>query len=357
MYIQFIFLILLSISLIFIQSKYFFLVDRPENQQHKLAYNKNIPLSGGIYFFIAILTNTLLTEYYDQNFLIIIFLFLFLILGIYSDLITNFTPRIRLLCQIALVILIIVFLDLKIDKTNVFFLDYYIDNRIFNLFFTSFCILVLINGSNFCDGINCNVSGYYLIVVLAIFFTDLSLPITFLNIETIIIIFLIFYIFNLFQKSFLGDNGVYVISVFMSIYVIKFINFNSNISSLLALNLLWYPAFENLFTIIRRMFAKKKVQTADRFHLHILIFEKILNKNNLIVSNSLTGVLLNIFMFIGIFSSIKFYDNSKILILILMINITIYIIGYYYLLFEKRDLNRNKKTIKKTDNKTDVINK
>ena len=104
------------------------------NKQHKLAYNKNIPLSGGIYFFIAILTNTLLTEYYDQNFLIIIFLFLFLILGIYSDLITNFTPRIRLLCQIALVILIIVFLDLKIDKTNVFFLDYYIDNRIFNLF-------------------------------------------------------------------------------------------------------------------------------------------------------------------------------------------------------------------------------
>ena len=42
MYIQFTFLILLSISLIFIQSKYFFLVDRPENQQHKLAYNKGI---------------------------------------------------------------------------------------------------------------------------------------------------------------------------------------------------------------------------------------------------------------------------------------------------------------------------
>ena len=40
-----------------------------------------------------------------------------------------------------------------------------------------------------------------------------------------------------------------------------------------------------------------------------------------------------------------------------MINITIYIIGYYYLLFKKRDLNRNKKTMKKTDNKTDVINK
>ena len=81
------------------------------------------------------------------------------------------------------------------------------------------------------------------------------------------------------------------------------------------------------------------------------------NDLGLAVANSLAGVLLNIFMSIGIFSSIKFYDNSKILILILMINITIYITGYYYLLFKKRDLNRNKKTINKTDNKTDIINK
>ena len=40
------------------------------------------------------------------------------------------------------------------------------------------------------------------------------------DIKIIITIFFVFYLANLFQKSFLGDNGVYVINAFMAIYVI-----------------------------------------------------------------------------------------------------------------------------------------
>lgn len=335
MFIQIIFLILLSISLIYIQSKYSFLIDKPDNQEHKLEHNKNVPLSGGLYFFIAILVDTLLFKNSQQNLLLNMFIFLFLILGIYSDLKINFSPKLRLFFQAMLVILTIIFLDVKINKTNIFFLDIFIDNNIFNLIFTSICILVIINGSNFCDGINCNMIGYYLIVALAIFLIELHLPTTLISVEKIIIIFSLFYILNLFQKSFLGDNGVYVISIFMSIYVITFINLNTSVSPLLALNLLWYPAFENLFTIIRRFFASKSVQIADRSHLHILIFKKIFDKKRVILSNSLTGLILNLYMFAGIFLSINFYHNSKALILILVTNIVIYILGYYFLLFKK----------------------
>jgi len=356
MFIQIISLILLSLSLIFFQSKYFIIIDRPLDQKHKLDYNKNIPLSGGIYFFIALTINILLSKYNEQNLIIIIFLFIFLVLGIYSDLKSDFSPKIRLLYQAVLVLLLIISIDLDINKTNIFFLDYFIKNNIFNLLFTFSCILVLLNGSNFCDGINCNVVGYYLIVILTIFLSGLPIQDTFLRIETILIIFSIFYIFNLIGKYFLGDNGVYVISIFVSIYVIEFINFNNNISSLLALNLLWYPAFENLFTIIRRIVTKTKIQTADRSHLHILIFEKILKKKiNIKISNSLSGVILNIFMFIGMFVSINFYDQNKILALILTINILIYIILYY--LLKKDNLDLDKKTINKTDNKIDIKNK
>ena len=335
MFIQIIFLILLSISLIYIQSKYSFLIDKPDNQEHKLEHNKNVPLSGGLYFFIAILIDTLLFKNSQQNLLLNVFIFLFLILGIYSDLKINFSPKLRLFFQAVLVILTIFFLDVKINKTNIFFLDIFIDNNIFNLIFTSICILVIINGSNFCDGINCNMIGYYLIVALAIFLIELHLPTTLISVEKIIIIFSLFYILNLFQKSFLGDNGVYVISIFMSIYVITFINLNTSVSPLLALNLLWYPAFENLFTIIRRFFASKSVQIADRSHLHILIFEKIFDKKRVILSNSLTGLILNLYMYAGIFLSINFYHNSKALMLILVTNIVIYILGYYFLLFKK----------------------
>jgi UDP-N-acetylmuramyl pentapeptide phosphotransferase/UDP-N-acetylglucosamine-1-phosphate transferase len=242
---QCIFLIILFISLISIQSKYSFLLDNPKGERHKINYNKNVPLSGGIYLFLSILLSTFLTKYYNENFLIIVFIFLFLLLGIYSDLKKNFSPRIRLLFQAILIILMVFFLDLKINKTNIFYLDIYISNDMFNLIFTSFCILVLLNGSNFCDGINCNVIGYYLIICLAILYSGLPTP-NFLTIEIIISIYAIFYMFNLFKKCFLGDNGVYVISVFMSIYIIQFTNLNTNVSSLIALNLLWYPAFENL---------------------------------------------------------------------------------------------------------------
>jgi UDP-N-acetylmuramyl pentapeptide phosphotransferase/UDP-N-acetylglucosamine-1-phosphate transferase len=327
---QCIFLIILFISLISIQSKYSFLLDNPKGERHKINYNKNVPLSGGIYLFLAILFSIFLTKYHNENLLILVFIFLFLLLGIYSDLKKNFSPRIRLLFQATLIILMIFFLDLKINKTNIFYLDIYINNNIFNLIFTSICILVLLNGSNFCDGINCNVIGYYLIICLAILYSGLPTP-NFLTIEIIISIYGIFYMFNLFKKSFLGDNGVYVVSIFMSIYIIQFTNLNTNVSSLIALNLLWYPAFENLFSIIRRVITKKKIEVADRSHLHTLIFKKILKNNNINLSNSLSGIFINIFMSIGIFASINFRNNSKILMFILLINIIIYVIGYLFL--------------------------
>ena len=335
---QCIFLIILSISLISIQIKYSILLDNPKGERHKINYNKNVPLSGGTYLFLAILLNTFLTKSHNENSLMLVFIFLFLILGTYSDLKKNFSPRIRILLQTTLIILMIFFLDLKINKTNIFYLDAYINNNFFNLIFTSFCILVLLNGSNFCDGINCNVIGYYLIICLAILYSGLPTP-NFLTIEIIISIYAIFYMFNLFKKCFLGDNGVYVISVFMSIYIIQFTNLNANVSSLIALNLLWYPAFENLFSIIRRIVTKKKIQMADRSHLHTLIFKKILKNNNINFSNSLSGIFINIFMSIGILASINFINSSKILMSILLINILIYVTSY---LFLKQRMERSK---------------
>jgi UDP-N-acetylmuramyl pentapeptide phosphotransferase/UDP-N-acetylglucosamine-1-phosphate transferase len=336
MFIIFLYISVISIALIFIQSKYLFLVDAPREQTHKSKYNKNTPLIGGIYMFITMTTFMPYIEYSKNSFLITAFLFSLLTLGIFSDLKTKFSPKLRLIFQCFLVIIFIFLLELKIDKTGIFFLEYFIDNTIFNLFFTSVCIIILINGSNFCDGVNCNVIGYYLIVTLAIFFMELPKPTSFPDIKIIIIIFSVFYLVNLFQKSFLGDNGVYVITAFMAVYVIHFINLNNNVSPLLALNLLWYPAFENLFSIIRRLNANRTVDVADGLHFHTLLLKKIfyLNKK-FFLSNSLTGVLINLFMFVGIFLSINFYSDAKILTFILMLNILIYVLVYFIFLTRK----------------------
>lgn len=327
----------LLITLIYLQSKYLFLIDTPYGQNHKSLFNKNTPLSGGIYLFVTIAVYTNYIEYSKITILVSIFIFLLLIVGIFSDLKRNFSPKLRLLLQFIIVFTFILLVDLEIKRTGVFFLDYFIKNNLFNLLFTSFCIIIVINGSNFCDGVNCNVIGYYIVVTFGILLTELSTPTGFPNIEILITIFIVFFISNLFQKSFLGDNGTYVVSAVMSIYVINFINLNNSASPLLALNLLWYPAFENLFTIIRRLTANKKVQIADRFHLHILILEKITNKNHLIISNSLTGIILNIIMFIGIYMSVNFYNDKKILLLILLINVITYVIAYYFFYIRKKN--------------------
>ena len=336
MLIQLIFLIILSIALIFIQSKYLILVDAPDNQKHKVLFNKNVPLSGGIYLFISILIFSFLEKFNFNDYIINIFLFFFLILGIYSDTKTNFKPKFRLLLQLILIFSLVFFYDLKINKTNIFFIDYLIDNNFFNLIFTVFCIIVLLNGSNFCDGVNCNVIGHYLIVILSIYYSELQVSNSLLKAEIIIMIFLIFYIFNFFRKYFLGDSGVYVITIYMSIYVIEFVNINNNISSLIALNLLWYPAFENLFSIIRRSLSKRNIQLADRNHLHILIFEQLTKKNiNQNFANTLTGISINFFLAIGIFASIYFVNNSKVLIFILLLNIIFYLLSFFYFLLKK----------------------
>ena len=334
--INFLYISAISITLIFIQSKYLFLVDTPKEQGHKSRYNKNTPLIGGVYMFITIATYMPYTDYISYSLLTIVFLFSFLILGIFSDLKADFSPKLRLILQFMLVVFFIYLLDLKINRTGLFFLDYFINNFYFNIFFSSICIVILINGSNFCDGVNCNVVGYYLIVILAIFFMDFLKPTNLPDLEIIIIILFVFYLINLFQKSFLGDNGTYVISLFMSIYVINYINLNDNISPLLALNLLWYPAFENLFTILRRLNNNRTVDMADGFHFHTLLLKKIFHlSKNFYLSNSLTGILINLFMFIGIFLSINYYNDAKFLMLILMINVLIYVLFYFIYLSRK----------------------
>ena len=145
-----IYLSILLITLIYFQRKYLILIDAPYGQSHKSLYNKNTPLSGGIYLFLTLSMSINLIEYSKNSILISLFLLCILILGVFSDLKSNFSPKLRLLLQFIIIFTFILILNLKINKTGIFFLDFFINNSVFNLFFTSLCIIILINGSNFC---------------------------------------------------------------------------------------------------------------------------------------------------------------------------------------------------------------
>ena len=121
MLINFLYISAISITLIFIQSKYLFLVDTPKEQNHKSRYNKNTPLIGGVYMFITIVTYMPYADYMSYSLLTTVFLFSFLVLGIFSDLKADFSPKLRLILQFMLVLFFIYLLDLKINRTGLFF--------------------------------------------------------------------------------------------------------------------------------------------------------------------------------------------------------------------------------------------
>ena len=76
-------------------------------------------------------------------------------------------------------------MDITINDTRLNFLDYFLEINVFNYLFVTFCILIVINGSNFLDGLNTIILGYYLIIVFVLLFLNLNnvIDISYFSIE------------------------------------------------------------------------------------------------------------------------------------------------------------------------------
>ena len=120
----------------------------------------------------------------------------------------------------------------------------------------------------------------------------------------------IFFIFNICNKCFLGDNGIYFLSAIFGYNLINFSNQNiEHISPFYVVSLLWYPCFENLFSIIRRLYNKIKVSEPDNSHLHTLIYFKLSKKYKKEISNNLSSILILIAIIPGFVLSNFFIIN------------------------------------------------
>jgi UDP-N-acetylmuramyl pentapeptide phosphotransferase/UDP-N-acetylglucosamine-1-phosphate transferase len=222
-----------------------------------------------------------------------------------------------------------------VQRINFEIFDIFLQNKIFSIFFTSICLLVLINGSNFIDGVNNLLSGYYLIIIILIIyiFIQKEIKIDFDYYYYLLISLSVFYIFNMFNKIYLGDSGSYLLSFFIGILLIDLSSVNgTNISPLFIALLLWYPAFENLFSIIRKFLQNRKIYKPDNLHLHHMIFYFFKNKfknKNLTITSSLTGNIINFYNLLIFFISLNFINSTKYLIIIIGVNVLVYTFTYY----------------------------
>ena len=188
--------------------------------------------------------------------------------------------------------------------------------------------LSFLNGTNFLDGVNTLVSTYYIMIISLILYLKYQFNFSFeteaLNI--VLLALIVFLIFNIFGKVYLGDNGSYLLSALVGVILINISNNNELISPYFVACLLWYPAYENLFSIMRKMLKKYSPSKPDNNHLHQLIFKKLKQKLKFKkeILNTFTGILINLYNLFIFLIAVNNFSNTKILLLILIVNMLIY---------------------------------
>ena len=314
--------------------KNMFLTNYSGEDHQKFLGEKTIPLSGGLY-----LLGGLIYIFFNQFMLFGLFFFLIFLIGLISDLKLLSSPKLRFLLQSLIIFIFIYYSKFNIDSTRIYILDIILQNFFWSCIFTTFCLMIAVNGTNFIDGLNALVLSYYLILLLVLFKLGLFSYID-INDQQIIslstlLLFLI--ILNVSNQLFLGDSGAYSLAFIFSFFLISIYQNYQLISPFFIVLLLWYPAFETLFSIIRKFRLKKSPIHPDSEHLHQLLFFYIKKKFNCSkkISNNFSSFLIVVYnLIIFIFSTIDIY-HSGYQIFLIFLNVAIYIV-LYRSLFKKK---------------------
>ena len=313
-----------TVNLIF--KKKFFFSSYTGKTHQTLAGKKNVPLSGGIFIFLFVLASLL-----DSHNFFSFFIFFIFLLGFLADINLLSSPKIRFIIQIILLFSFTYIAKLHIPSTRIIFFDELLENPLLSLLFTSFCLIVVINGTNFIDGLNGLVIGYYLSIILILFNLGLLeslMPNT--QLLFLIICFLLFlFLLNISSQLYLGDSGAYLISFIACVSLIEIYTKNQNISPFFIVLLLWYPAFENLFSILRKFNFRLSPALPDKHHLHQLIFSLIKKKTSYKgnINNISSFIIIFYNMLIFFIASIDF-QNTQYQIILILFNVFFYIFIY-----------------------------
>jgi len=301
------------------------------HKKFSLDQNSQIPVSGGIFFYIFLFITILV----DIN--LFYYLSAIFIIGLLSDLKILKSPIYRILFQLIFTIFFLYSNQYFKIETRIIFIDNLLNYEIFKIIFITFCILILINGFNFIDGVNLLSSLNFLIICTFLNFLFIKYNVISDNhLIFFLILILTFCLFNFFGKTFLGDGGVYLLSAFFAERIILISSVSKEISPYYIVNILWYPAFENLFSIIRRVVSKKSVDAPDNYHLHhylLSFIKKTRFFGKHYMESSVAGITINFFILITLILATFKIGSTKYQLIILSFNIISYLISYFYLKF------------------------
>ena len=326
-------LLVILLSLIF-KKKGIFLNYSGDIHQ-SFSNKKNVPLAGGLFVLIPIV-------FFLNDLLINCFIISIYLIGFFSDRKILVSPKKRFLIQCVLILLFVVIFDIRINSSRIELFDVILSNKIFAIPFSAFCLLILINGSNFIDGLNGLLISCTIIILLMLVKLNLidNSIISDHSINLILLILLLLLLLNIFNVLMLGDSGAYLLGFFMGFIIISSHVKNPNISPYFFISLIWYPCFENLFSILRKINKEFSPLKPDSKHLHQLVFFFLSKRFNLklVISNNLSSVIICLFNFLIVYISTLNPSSTIFQIKLIATSIIFYNVCYV-LLFRFYKLN------------------
>ena len=136
----------LTIPVVIFLNKYLIkkniLLNDTGNKHQKFSTIKKVPLIGGFFILLFIL----LLEF---NISFKALALLTFSIGLFSDLNLLKSPKIRILLQSFFIFIFLFYVDIKLENLRIIFLENLLKNDLFNQLFLTFCIVVIINRTNF----------------------------------------------------------------------------------------------------------------------------------------------------------------------------------------------------------------
>ena len=331
-------LLVIFLSLIF--KKKGILLNYSGDIHQSFSNKKNIPLAGGLFILIPIV-------FFLNDLLIKFFIVTIYLVGFFSDRKIIVSAKKRFLIQCLLILLFVAIFDVKVDSSRLELFDIILNNKYFAIFFSAFCLLILINGCNFIDGLNGLLISSTIIILLILTKLNLidNLIISDQSINLIILMLLLLLLLNIFNVLMLGDSGAYLLGFFIGFLIISSHIKNPDISPYFFISLIWYPCFENLFSILRKLNKEFSPLKPDSKHLHQLVFFFLTKKFDLklILSNNLSSGIICFFNFLIIYIATLNLSNTFFQIKLISASVIFYNVSYMLLFkFYKSNLMSKK---------------
>ncbi len=289
---------------------------------------KDIPLTGGLFILIPIV-------FFLDDLLINFFLVSTYLIGFFSDRKILVSAKKRFLIQCLLILLFVTIFNVKIVSSRIELFDIVLNNKFFAIFFSAFCLLILINGCNFVDGLNGLLISSIIIILFMLTKLNLvdNLIISDRSIDQIIFILLLLLLLNIFNILLLGDSGAYLLGFFIGYLIISSHRINPDISPYFFISLIWYPCFENLFSILRKLKKEFSPLKPDSKHLHQLVMFFLKKKFDLklTISNNLSSGIICLFNFLILHISTLNPESTIFQVKLIATSIILYISSYMFL--------------------------